>query len=127
MQPTAIFGFLFSVPLINSSNTISCFSISMYIKANCVASSLVLAFGAPTHFCTKPFITSPEVFPAEAQFSTKAKAASKPFSCAGALLSTTNFFTKLKYLFHSGDFSSSICRKRFVAASYPLTRAFHIL
>jgi len=63
-------------------------------------------------------------FPAVAEFSTKASTASRPFSCAAAWLSTTNFFTRPKNLLNSGDFSSSICRKSLAASSYPCSLAF---
>ena len=63
-------------------------------------------------------------FPAAAEFSTKASTASRPFSCAAAWLSTTNFFTRPKNLLNSGDFSSSICRNSLAASSYPCSLAF---
>lgn len=54
--------------------------------------------------------------PAVAEFSTKTNVASRPFSCATALLSTTNFFTIPENLFHSGAFSSN-CPNNLIASS----------
>jgi len=62
--------------------------------------------------------------PAAAAFSMYANVASRPFSCATALLSITNFLIKPRYFENSGLFSSSIVWKSFVASSYPASRAF---
>uniref|UniRef100_A0A2M4D5E9 Putative secreted protein n=1 Tax=Anopheles darlingi TaxID=43151 RepID=A0A2M4D5E9_ANODA len=89
----------------------------MYISVICTASSFVFVFGAPIHLVTMPPITSPTVLPALPAFSTKTRAVSRPFSCATALLSMTNFLIRPRYLFHSGDFSSSMVRNSLAASS----------
>jgi len=56
-------------------------------------------------------------FPAAAAFSIYANVASRPFSCATALLSVTNFLIRPRYLENSGLFSLSIVWKSFAASS----------
>lgn len=128
MQAATTLGFFeAAMPFKISSWTISYFSISTYIRAIWMAKSLVRALGAPKHLAIRPLTTSPTVLnrkencdviiqikmmnhgyylEAWAEFSTKLRTVSSPFSWATALLSTTIFFMRKVYLFHSGLFSS---------------------
>ena len=62
MQAATTLGFFcVAMPFSSSSWTISYFSISTYISATWMASSFVLALGAPRHLATRPLTTSPAV------------------------------------------------------------------
>ena len=82
MQAQTILGVLLSNPLISSSVTSSCFSISMYIIIMSTASSLVFTLGDVRHLVMIPEMISEATFPETAgdDNSTKAKTAAKPFS-----------------------------------------------